>query len=197
MPGSLSEWAALMPSIGAVILTAVAVKWLDTWIDEEDSAVSARGGAAYSMLALLMASSLDLPLTIALFSACYAVGMLSDMRFILPSGLPGWLETVIALAFASVKSGLLTAFWAVLVIYSVQLIDDLLDYGVDRQMGITNLVSKLGPERSLILFVFCFYICVMVKPLLSVIVFAAALTVGNALFGQVEEGKASAQPGNV
>lgn len=182
MPSSFSELTALIPSIGAVILTAAAVKWLDAWIDAEYPAASIRGGAAYSLLAIMLAAILDARLTAALFTACYIVGMFLNMRLILPSGMPGWLESLLVFTFAGVYCGFVTAFWAVLVIFSVQLIDDLLDYQFDQQQGRCNIVREQGVERTMILFAFCFYISVLIEPFLSVLVFASALIVANAVF---------------
>ncbi|MDI9420586.1 MAG: hypothetical protein GX228_00695 [Firmicutes bacterium] len=193
MPNSFSEWIQIMPSVGAVILTAVAVKWLDDCIDEDNLTNSMRGGAAYSLTAILVASVLDLPLTIALFSACFMIGMFSSMTIKLPSGLPGWLESSLLFMFASVYSGLRTAIWAVLVIYSVQILDDLLDYNADHQRCIFNLARAIGIEQSMILFLFCFYLSVAIEPMLSVLVLSSALFVANVLFDQKIGGKLDAR----
>ncbi|HHX02245.1 MAG TPA: hypothetical protein GX739_06200 [Firmicutes bacterium] len=188
MPGSFSELIVLMPSIGATVLTAIAVKWLDDCIDEKHPTNSVRSGAAYSLLAILVAAILDLPLTIALFSACYVIGMFTSMTQKLPSGLPGWLESMLILIFAAVYCGLAATFWSVLVIYSVQLLDDLLDYRLDEQQNRSNVVNDLGVERTIILFSFCFYISVAIEPFLSVLVLSSALIVANTLFGRQKGG---------
>lgn len=189
MPKSFSEWINLLPSFGAILFTAVAVKWLDDFIDGESYTESFRAGAAYSLTAILLAAALEFSLTFALFAACYIIGMFNSLKMRLPSGLPSWAESVIALILAIIFSGFKQVCWALLIIISVQLIDDIMDYKLDQSQNRSNAVLYFGLERSWILFLFCFYLSLKFQPLLSVIVLAAALITGNVLFSKAGGGR--------
>lgn len=188
MPSSFSEWIGFVPDLISIALTAVAVKWLDDFIDDEPYIESFRAGPAYGMLAVLLAAALDFPLTFTLFAACYIVGMFNSLTLKLPSGLPSWAEALLIFGASALLSGLWTALWAVTVIISVQILDDMLDLGDDRNHNRTNTAAQLGIERTGLIFLFCFYLSLVIEPLLSTAVLAVALFVSNVLFTKLAGG---------
>jgi len=179
---NIYDFLELTPTLGAIALTAIVSKWLDAYLDDELTQTQKQNGLAYCLMALLIAGILDFPVTVALFFACYIVGMFTNMQMILPSGMPGWLESVIVAVLSVVFCGVKTTVWSLFVIIAIQLLDDVLDVREDQQHRHANIAFFLGVERTFLLFLIPFYISMMINPLLSVAALALALLVANVLF---------------
>ncbi len=186
MPSSYCEWIVLLPSFGAILLTALVIKCLDDYLDQDSNnpllTALGRGDVVYFVLGILIAAALDFSLVFSLFSASYIVGMFFDMKTKLPSGLPGWVESIIVITLSIIFTGLTSTLWAVMIIFSIQLLDDLLDYQKDMLNRQTNYAIMLGIERTIILFLLSMYISLALQPLLSVVLLCTALVVSEAMF---------------
>ncbi len=185
MPSSYCEWLALIPSFGAILLTGLVIKCLDDYLDQDSNnpllTSLGRGGIVYFILGILIAAALDFSLVFILFSASYIVGMFLDMTIKLPSGLPSWLESIIVAIVSIISAGLINTFWAIMIMFSIQLLDDLLDYQNDLINQQTNYAIILGIERTVILFLLSMYISLALQPLLSVVLLCTALFISEAL----------------
>lgn len=179
MSNSISNLILLLPTLVAILLTSIIVKWLDDAIDEESGNKGIQNYAAYALAGILLAAALDLEITFVLFMACYSVGMFGSGKTMLPSGLPNWLESGIALTIVVVVAGFTTAIWAVAIIVAIQAFDDILDYNYDSQHNQPNWIFQLGIERTLIIFFFSFYLSWLINSWLSFFALGSALVVGN------------------
>ncbi len=179
---------ANLASITAIFLTGLVVKTMDDFLDEEnplESGVFAylgRSSYVYGLFTLLIASALDFSVTFSLFSACYILGMFTSSTMKLPSGLTGWVESLIVLFTCIYITGFLVTLWSLLIIISIQLLDDWMDYHTDLLHHATNYVRLLGREPAILLFFLTLYSSVLLQPFLSVTVFCAALIISEGVF---------------
>ncbi|MGE5589034.1 MAG: hypothetical protein ACM3ZA_00180 [Bacillota bacterium] len=117
-------------------LTGLAVKLMDDALDVEiDAARGYRNWAArlgrattpYALVLAFVAATLQTRAALALFLAAYALGMGRNAGEWLPTGLPAWAETALALAFSAVFSGARVAVAALAILWAVQAADDWMD----------------------------------------------------------------------
>lgn len=179
MPNNLHEWLQVFPSFLALVFTGIVVKQLDDYIDLDSTFTTtpSEGGIVYALVFILLAAVFDVSLTFALFSACYIVGMFPDMTRILPSKMPGWAESLILFGIVILFCGLELACWALMIIFAIQILDDLLDYYEDMINNQHNFFISIGIERSIILFILCLYLSLLLQPLLSVLVLLISLSI--------------------
>ncbi|KEO83521.1 hypothetical protein [Tumebacillus flagellatus] len=156
-------WGDLFIEIGGMVLTGFTIKLMDDYLDVEfDRSVgrhtlSVRLGRAclpYGLVLFGVAVSLVPQVALALFLASYAIGMGHDLTEKMPTKLPGWLESIVALALALWLSGPQMTAWAVFVMFMIQLLDDLMDVQHDSRSGQTNWAIRIGVvEATLLLFI--------------------------------------------
>ncbi|MBL0388699.1 hypothetical protein JJB07_19000 [Tumebacillus sp. ITR2] len=156
-------WSSLLVEIFGMVLTGLTIKLMDDALDVEfDKSVgrhtlSVRLGRAclpYGLLLFGVAMALAPSVALALFLASYAIGMGHDLSEKMPTRLPGWLESILAICLALWLSGPQTTAWAVFVMIMIQLLDDLMDVHHDRRSGQTNWAIRAGVvEATLLLFI--------------------------------------------
>lgn len=120
----------------AVGLVGAAVKAMDDALDADEDREAGRPnwsrrlGAAltpYALAGLAAACALDPAPALALFFAAYALGMGARPGARMPSGLPAWAESLLALAAAGAVAGPRTAAFAVALTAGLQWLDDWVD----------------------------------------------------------------------
>jgi hypothetical protein len=129
-----------------VLFSGVAIKLLDDLLDDEPGYgdLTPAGRAVYALAVLALAMALDARLGFCLFAAAYGLGMLAEPRLHLTTGLPAWLETIIAIGLAALLATPALALQAVLSLGAVQLLDDLIDYNADASLPGRNWARRLG-----------------------------------------------------
>jgi len=112
------------------------------------------GGLPYALFLFSLAFILDPITALSLFFASFAVGMVGNLTAIMPSGLYGYQESIIValLGFIIFKIEMLSSL---LIITTIQLWDDLLDYENDK-MRKNNLAFLLGKVECLLLTIIFF-----------------------------------------
>lgn len=119
------------------------------------------GGLPYVLLLLSLAFILDPPSSLSLFMASYAIGMAGSLSVKMPSGLYGFQESilVILLSFFFLESTNIIS--SILIITSIQLWDDYLDYEKDK-FNKKNWAFVLGKVEcfllGIIFFLLSFYL---------------------------------------
>lgn len=180
----------------AVMLCAAAVKLLDDWLDRESDLAAHQGNWAaalgpgaivYAALLLALATALNTAVSLALFFACYSIGMLNDLGCLMPSRLRGWQESLVVLAFGAVLCGWRLMLFALLFIGAVQLLDDCLDLAADRAAGLRNLACRLGQAECLLAGLACLLAAWWLEGrlFLPVLAGAAAFYLGSLKFSGV------------
>lgn len=139
--------------VAAVLFVAFAVKLMDDFMDLRHDvqlgvpSLAERLGEAtlpYALMLLAMAALFDPRVAIPLFTASYAVGMALDLNRMLPSGLYGWQEALIAVVLGVALAGPIEQLWSVVAIGFVQCVDDIQDAKRDVLTGSSNLVRRFG-----------------------------------------------------
>lgn len=134
-------------SVAAVVvgtfLTAVAVKVLDDFLDAapEDRPV---WSFPYGAAALAVAGAVAPQVAAVLFLSSYAAGMFGRPGERMPSGLPAWVESMIAVGLGVAVAGWRVAGTALAAVLAVQCWDDFMDARRDGMAGQANLATRFG-----------------------------------------------------
>ncbi|GMA48878.1 hypothetical protein GCM10025857_02350 [Alicyclobacillus contaminans] len=143
-----------------LVLAGAAIKWVDDYLDAEYDICRgkhtlavrmSRSALPYGMVLAFLAAAAQLPMALSVFFGSYAVGMLSDWKQVLPTKLPAWLETVMAVALSLVLTGWRTALWGLLLMAMFDWLDDLVDRLADQRTGQHNIALRLGVVEATLL----------------------------------------------
>jgi len=147
------SWLDLVRLFGAFLLAGLAVKWMDDVLDVDydlcqgQRTLAARFGRAalpYAMVVMACAVALAEAPAIAAFFGAYAVGMFARPFERLPSQLPAWAESLIALCLCALIVGWRGALWGASFMLAVDWLDDLVDRFRDAETGQWNAVIRFG-----------------------------------------------------
>ncbi|MGI6604202.1 MAG: hypothetical protein ACOX2S_03885 [bacterium] len=136
----------------SLFVVGLSIKILDDYLDGDDSAgqpnlacLMDRGVVAYALFFYAVGAWLRPGWAFTLFLASYATGMLGSSHWILPSGFPAWVEVVVALVLGLCLAGWHELLSSVVLIFGIQLWDDVLDRAKDEKTGLrVNLAQKWG-----------------------------------------------------
>ncbi len=146
---------------GALCLVQLAIKLLDDYLDREEDGddhrfcladVMGEGILAYALLLYAVAARLSPEWTFTIFLSSYACGMLGSNDWLLPTGVPAWIEIVCTLLL-----GLLLTDWremlsSWLLVSGVHLLDDVLDEKRQgQQVAVKNLAYRWGRIEACLL----------------------------------------------
>ena len=126
----------------AVVLTALAVKDLDDFVD---AGRADDHRPVYAAMLLAMAGLVAARFALPFFVAAWCVGMRHDLTRRLPSGLTGLWESILGLTACALLAGPIATVTAVAAVTGGQLLDDVLDAARDRQAGRLNWAHRLEP----------------------------------------------------
>lgn len=132
-----------------------------------------RSVTAYVVVFTLIAAVLNIHVAIAVFLGSYAVGMFANLRDRMPTHLPAWLETLLALALSYVLCGWQMALWGVAMMAVVDWIDDLRDLPADRVSGQRNMAATCGFIETLLLVLMALSIAVLTEVTWTMLAFLA------------------------
>lgn len=161
--------------LAAALATGVAVKLMDDALD--DSTPATTGNIAYALLFLSLGAVFQPAWAATLFLASYAAGMAFSGHPILPSRLPAWLESVLAVGVGLAYAGAAEMIAALAAIVLVQAVDHWVDRDLDRARGrVDNWVLQLGVWPAALLALTAFSAGVLCSPWkLGAVAVAAAL----------------------
>ncbi|MCL6580865.1 MAG: hypothetical protein K6U08_04515 [Firmicutes bacterium] len=186
-PGfSLAAFIHSAATGAAVYLTGLALRFLDDLVDEPPP--PDRTGAACGVcaaVALVLAAGISPATAVSLFLAAYAVGMAASPRERMPSGLPAWAESLVALVLAGLLAGAAQTVSALLIALAVQAVDDRVDLADDTREGRPNLAAAAGPRVAVALAAVLALAALVLAPQLTV---AAAVTAAPFVTGGVKDG---------
>lgn len=188
MFGALPEWTI---DLATMILIGMAIKWLDDHLDSEfdicrgERTLAVRIGRAcfaYGVLVAVVAVALNQSLAVSLFLSSYAVGMMTDLSERLPSRLPAFVETILAVGLAILLCGWRIELWALCFVAWVDWLDDIVDYHRDGAGSSRNLAHRIGLPETTILVLVALLGCVWLDPertLLGFVAFAAVTVIAE------------------
>lgn len=122
----------------ALVGAAITIKLMDDILDApRDQARGfpnwsfklGRSAVAYALLSFTLAVAAQAQLAVAMFLAAYGWGMADNLAAAMPSGLPGWLESVLALFLSWFVVGWSTTLFALCLVGTIHLLDDFIDGG--------------------------------------------------------------------
>lgn len=141
-----------------MLVIGIAVKLLDDCVDGEQRTLfglAPAGAAVYAVLAAVVGTALAPPVALPLFAAAYAMGMMQEPGERLPSGLPAWLEAAFVLAAAAAVAGAVRTAQALLVIATLQALDDLIDFQRDAATPRRNWAHRIGCVETALIGLIC------------------------------------------
>lgn len=157
-------WSSLLLELLGIVLAGLTIKLMDDHLDVEfdqcigRQTLALRLGRAclpYGLCALVLAMAISPQVVLTLFLAAYAIGMGHDLREKMPTRLPGWAESLVAIAIMTLISGWQLTAWAICVMMMIQLLDDLMDLHNDKRSGQNNWANRFGfVEATLAMFMF-------------------------------------------
>ncbi|MFD2168517.1 hypothetical protein [Tumebacillus lipolyticus] len=187
-------WSSLFVEWFGIVLAGLVIKLMDDWLDVEfDQCIGrhtlairlGRACLPYSLLGFGLALALAPDVALTLFLASYAIGMGHDLREKMPTKLPGWVESLAAVSFSVWATDIRLTVWALFVMTTIQLLDDLMDLQNDRRSGQNNLANRFGFVEVTLLMFICLLASILLSSLKTVEVLLAAPFVHMllALFG--------------
>ncbi len=150
----------------AILLTGIAVKMLDDYLDEPEGWIECleRGVPAYGMLFLALGVGLAPSTSLSLFLASYALGMIHEPDRQLPLGLQAYQENILVLTVGFIILGWKEILSSLSILLAVQLIDDTLDQKLDTSMGHPNIRNHLGVVETVLLSMISLLIAAYLHP---------------------------------
>ncbi|BCJ85721.1 hypothetical protein [Effusibacillus dendaii] len=179
MYGDWSEWTI---ELVGIVLTGIAIKFMDDYLDlEYDQCIGRKTAASklgravlpYGLLMLAIGVFIAREVGLVLFLASYAIGMGHDLLEKMPTKLPGWAEGLIALAIGLVLAGPLLTLWGILIIATIQFLDDLMDIYKDMQTGQRNTAVRFGGVETTLLTLICLIFALLLSAEHSILVLVA------------------------
>jgi len=145
-------WLGIFKRYLAVFLVGNIIKWLDDEVDGNSSVYKfLKGGKyAYSLLILAIALLLDTPYTFSLFTSAYMIGMFHIPMQRLPFGLKSYHEIIVVGIINILLVPIEIFALSLILIFSIQLIDDIFDQRHDSKMGFHNYVNQFGKGEVII-----------------------------------------------
>ena len=144
----------------AIILTGISIKLLDDFVDysiDHSLGMSSLvdilglGSPIYALLFAVFACSINLQLSAPLILSAYSIGMLKDPSQMLFLGLTAWMESVIVIFVCWIFFGLSATLVSILLMITVEFVDDIIDYSYEMKGTTTNLVNVIGKTQLLLL----------------------------------------------
>lgn len=136
--------------VGAVILTAITIKLVDDYLDNDKSILSTiignmgRGILPYSIMIFSISCLFNVETSVSLVASAYIIGMLSDFNRKLSFSFTGYQESILIFGTIVLFLGLHEVLSSLLIIFITQLIDDIIDIDKDRYYNNKNLVLQIG-----------------------------------------------------
>ena len=169
----------------SLLLTGAAIKLMDDFVDAAPGERwgGERSALPYALLFFAGGAAPNSSLTVSLFLAAYALGMAYDYAEKMPSGLLGYQESLLVVALGIVVLGWSEIAGSLLIIASIQLLDDVRDQQEDRYSGQKNLARRWGRVEAGLLAAITFLATLLLAPVKAVATLAASLLV-TALFAR-------------
>lgn len=143
-----------------VFLIGIVIKIMDDYLDRDIdrfkeqwniTLIINRGILPYSLVLLIFSLYLNFPEGVSIFAASYLVGMINDLNEKLPTKLYAWQEGIFLIILTTYMSSLKDSISALLIVSSIQIIDDFIDMKKDKYIDNSNIVNKIGKINAFII----------------------------------------------
>ncbi|MFW5991758.1 MAG: hypothetical protein ACOCQN_01030 [Halanaerobiaceae bacterium] len=165
-----------------ILLTGIVIKLMDDFldynIDEWNSTVYLeRAVLPYSLVLFFIALFFNFEESVGLFAASYCLGMNTNKKTRLPSGLLAWQEGLLIIIISICITDLYNVIYSLILILTIQLIDDLIDYQTDRYKNQGNYVLKFGRINIILVIIILVLISLCYFTIKFITVFTAVLII--------------------
>jgi len=174
-----------------IFLMGLVIKIMDDYIDRDIDELKGQWNIAsifkrailpYSLVLVIISLYLNFSEAVSIFAASYFLGMCNELNERLPSGLKGWQEGVLLLLFTTYMNSLQECLAALLIVCSIQFIDDFLDLKKDIYIDSSNLVNRLGKINSLFITIALFLLALRFFPVKCLYYYSASFILYLFLF---------------
>lgn len=164
----------------AASITAFIIKLLDDYIDLDQSGFShivdkmGKGILPYSLILFSLSCLINREVTISLLAAAYIIGMTKDLNRELSFKLKGYHESVIILVTFGLLLGIYEMGSSLIIIFIIQLLDDIIDLKKDKYYNNKNLAVNFGIVEVCLSSLIFFLISIKIdlkKTLICIIIF--------------------------
>jgi 4-hydroxybenzoate polyprenyltransferase len=175
-----------LPDFFSALFCAIAVKLADDYLDKNTDALTnsfnwcqeyGDGTIIYAMLFLAVSAAFAPAIGISLFIGSYMIGMFHDLKISFPSGLTGFQESILLFIANLLFFGWNYTLFALLFVFSLQLLDDLIDIQVDKTVNRRNYAQCFGKVECVLLFMISLLTAYYLNPPVFRVVFAAVAIV--------------------
>jgi len=144
----------------AVFFAGISIKLMDDYLDQNlDELIGKqtlaiklrRATIPYALLSFSLSVILNIQWAISLFWGSYIIGMGNDLSNSLPSGLKAYQESIILFSIGCFLLPIYELISSILIIFNLQLIDDLIDAKKDEQIFHRNFTHILGERQAILL----------------------------------------------
>lgn len=149
----ISSYGSLLAAFAGLWTVGLAIRLMDDYLDAPIDLLQGvptpahRFGSAslpYALAGLSIGSLLSSKLTAAVFLSAYAIGMAGELTRVLPSRLRGYEESLLAIVIGALGAGPLIMTWALMTMFTIQALDDLIDLRIDSYTGGRNWCHRYG-----------------------------------------------------
>ncbi|KAB3527250.1 hypothetical protein [Alkaliphilus serpentinus] len=174
-------WLEIFRRYLAMFLIGNIIKWLDDEVDGDHSGYEFfKGGKyPYSLLFLALALLLDLYYSYSLFTAAYMIGMFHIPLQRLPFGLKSYQEMILLVIISLTLVPWRIFFHSIILITTIQLMDDLYDYSYDFRMGFQNYAITFGRGEVLIATLLLMVMAFMISWMNTIIILQMAIFINH------------------
>ena len=152
-------------------------KKIDNILDKHNYALILKNSILpYTILLTILALYLNMKEGITFFAASYVLGMTKDYDKKLPTNVFAWQESLIVFIFSIIYISFLDTIYAIILIFLLQLIDDLIDLKDDNYINEFNYIELMGTTPGIILMIILILISLNYFPL-KFIYFCSAVIV--------------------
>ena len=143
-----------------LLIIGIVIKLMDDFLDKEIDKILEKNNYTilignsifpYCLLLMILALYFNFEESITYFTASYATGMAQDYDQKLPTNIFAWQESIFVLFFSVFFISLYDTIYALILIFCLQLIDDLIDYNQDKYVNDFNYIKLLGTFPGIII----------------------------------------------
>jgi|SRR5690554_2208396 len=146
-----------------VLIIGVVIKIMDDVMDQNIDRLNENWNIAnltgcsslfpYTLFLLILAVYLNCDEAIGYFTASYLVGMNGDMRIKLPTYILAWQEGIIIFMVGVLTTSFFNSLGCLLLIFLLQITDDLIDYKKEKYIKYKNYVSMIGKVNVILIII--------------------------------------------
>ncbi|NLN19467.1 MAG: hypothetical protein GX162_09370 [Firmicutes bacterium] len=183
----ISSCGSLLAAFAGLWTVGLAIRLMDDYLDAPvdllqgvQTSAHHLGNASlpYALVGLSVGSLLSPKLTAALFLSAYAIGMTSELTRALPSRLRGYQESLLAIVIGAIGAGPMVMAWALMTMFTIQALDDLIDLRVDSHIDGRNWCHLFGVGEVILSGSLSVAFSAFLSPLLTGLTLLTAASIG-------------------